>query len=46
MKNLRCVICGRDIKRRKAKRRFCIHCLEKKAKRNYRKARYFVAGII
>ena len=37
MKNLRCAICGRDIKRKKAKRRFCIVCLEKKARQQFKK---------
>ncbi len=39
MENLKCVICGRDIKRRKAKRRFCIVCLQKRAARNMKIAR-------
>lgn len=32
MKNLKCVICGRDIKAGKTKRRFCLACLELKAR--------------
>lgn len=43
MKNLKCVICGRDIKRKKTKRRFCIHCLEKKARQQH--ARKMLGGI-
>ena len=30
MKNLKCVICGRDISRKKTKRRLCVVCLENK----------------
>lgn len=39
MKNLKCAICGRDIKQKKAKRKFCLLCLTRKSQTRIKRIR-------